>query len=356
MALTIHDQRMAKYGQVMTDLIRRIGSGEWRVGETIPSVLELQRAYGFNRLTILKALNRLESEGYLSVEQGRGTFVRRKEVRKLVGLCFGDDIFSPEASPFSFLMARAAQAYFRDSGSELKYYVEHANLKVERVLDRDLVDDIVSGRLRGLITVGSDAPLALVRSDLWARHRLPWVDVSVHDVATHRVQCDVLPAMTLGVGYLQRTGRRRIAALGMGKDSIPATLAPFHRLLAARGMATRPEWTPQLRRTSERGGFDGMRAIWACPEKPDALLVMDDILAKGAVQAIQTLGIRVPQDVALISLANKGSGLFYPISFPRLEFDPQTIMRKAGKLLETLMARPDAPPRTIRVAPVLREA
>ena len=71
----------------------------------------LQRRYAFNRLTILKALNHLAQEGYISVEQGRGTFVKRQSVQMHVGMFFGDDIFNASAMPFSSLMAKAAQRF-----------------------------------------------------------------------------------------------------------------------------------------------------------------------------------------------------------------------------------------------------
>jgi perosamine synthetase len=42
----------------------------------------------------------------------------------------------------------------------------------------------------------------------------------------------------------------------------------------------------------------------------------------------------VPRDLAVIAHANKGSGLFYQIAFPKLEIDVGEIMRRAGQMLE----------------------
>src|SRR5512139_3900574 len=99
--MSIRDHRESqlqpKYLQVMNDLSTRIERGEWKVGDSIPPVPELEKEYAFNRLTILKALNGLAREGYLSVEQGRGTFVKRQKIQTHVGLLFGDDIFNASA-------------------------------------------------------------------------------------------------------------------------------------------------------------------------------------------------------------------------------------------------------------------
>lgn len=64
------------YWQVEHDLRERITSGIWSPGDRIPSEHELGELYGASRITIRQALGNLASEGLLSREPGRGTFVR----------------------------------------------------------------------------------------------------------------------------------------------------------------------------------------------------------------------------------------------------------------------------------------
>jgi CheY-like chemotaxis protein len=54
----------------------RIASGEWAAGTKLPAHTELAAAYGVAPLTVRQVLARLEDEGLVSREQGRGTFVR----------------------------------------------------------------------------------------------------------------------------------------------------------------------------------------------------------------------------------------------------------------------------------------
>jgi DNA-binding GntR family transcriptional regulator len=62
--------------QVKADVVRRIGTGEYPVGEKIPSLRALAEQYGVAELTVHAAVKELQHEGVLESVAGRGTFVR----------------------------------------------------------------------------------------------------------------------------------------------------------------------------------------------------------------------------------------------------------------------------------------
>nr|WP_239029453.1 GntR family transcriptional regulator [Pseudonocardia acidicola] len=62
--------------QVKTDIARRISSGEYTVGEKIPSLRSLAAQYSVAELTVHAAVKQLQYEGVLESASGRGTFVR----------------------------------------------------------------------------------------------------------------------------------------------------------------------------------------------------------------------------------------------------------------------------------------
>lgn len=64
------------YWQVEHDIRRRIESGVWQPGDRLPSEQELGDLYGASRITIRQALGKIASDGLVSREAGRGTFVR----------------------------------------------------------------------------------------------------------------------------------------------------------------------------------------------------------------------------------------------------------------------------------------
>lgn len=63
------------YHQLKEVILSRIESGEWRPGMQLPSERELCDQYRISRITVRQALTELESEGRLTRDQGRGTFV-----------------------------------------------------------------------------------------------------------------------------------------------------------------------------------------------------------------------------------------------------------------------------------------
>jgi len=65
------------YYQVKESLLKKIKSGQWQIGDLVPSEAELQENYQVSRITIRRAVQELVAEGYLSTQQGKGTFVSK---------------------------------------------------------------------------------------------------------------------------------------------------------------------------------------------------------------------------------------------------------------------------------------
>ena len=69
---------IARYVQLGALFRRRIETGEWVVGERIPTLDRLISELGVARATIRQALGELESEGLLRRFRAKGTFVTRR--------------------------------------------------------------------------------------------------------------------------------------------------------------------------------------------------------------------------------------------------------------------------------------
>ncbi len=63
------------YYQIELQVREDIESGKYRPGERLPTEKVLQELYGVSRVTIRTALRRLEEEGLIATQRGRGTFV-----------------------------------------------------------------------------------------------------------------------------------------------------------------------------------------------------------------------------------------------------------------------------------------
>jgi GntR family transcriptional regulator len=62
----------------MEELIKKIDSEEFSVGEKLPSERELCEIYDLSRITVRQTLQELEREGYIYKMHGKGTFISPK--------------------------------------------------------------------------------------------------------------------------------------------------------------------------------------------------------------------------------------------------------------------------------------
>lgn len=90
-----------RYYQLQEIIRERIRRGEWAPGDLIPSERELCERYGISRMTARQAISRLEQEGLLYREQGKGTFVGQQVIaQQLLQLTgFTEDMAARQRKP-----------------------------------------------------------------------------------------------------------------------------------------------------------------------------------------------------------------------------------------------------------------
>jgi GntR family transcriptional regulator len=74
---------VARYAQLGSLFRRKVESGEWPVGEQIPTIEQLSSEYGVAKLTIRQALGLLEQDGLIDRFRAKGTYVKAKPEREL---------------------------------------------------------------------------------------------------------------------------------------------------------------------------------------------------------------------------------------------------------------------------------
>lgn len=85
----------------------------------------------------------------------------------------------------------------------------------------------------------------------------------------------------------------------------------------------------------------------------DTLIVSDDSVAKGITQGALARGVRVPEDLLIITLANHDIDMFFPLPVLRLDVDLESLVVRAGDLLLRNITDPELPPQTVLVTPEL---
>ena len=81
--IDLNQSAVARYLQLGTLFRRRVETGEWPIGERIPTVDELSAECGVAKLTIRQALGLLEREGLIDRFRAKGTFVKARPSSEL---------------------------------------------------------------------------------------------------------------------------------------------------------------------------------------------------------------------------------------------------------------------------------
>jgi GntR family transcriptional regulator len=66
------------YLQIMEQIKQRIVVGDWKEGQSIPSIRQLAVDFQVSVITVKRAYLELEREGVLVIQQGKGSFVASK--------------------------------------------------------------------------------------------------------------------------------------------------------------------------------------------------------------------------------------------------------------------------------------
>lgn len=74
-----------RWRRIYRDLDARIRAGEWLPGGRLPAEDALAAAYGVHRHTVRRALARMQEQGRIRAEQGRGTFVQEPVTLHTIG-------------------------------------------------------------------------------------------------------------------------------------------------------------------------------------------------------------------------------------------------------------------------------
>ncbi|MFI7062525.1 LacI family DNA-binding transcriptional regulator [Kribbella sp. NPDC050124] len=117
------------------------------------------------------------------------------------------------------------------------------------------------------------------------------------------VAIDNVAAARTAVQHLIDIGRQRIALIGCSPtDRRHPRLRGYRQALRAAGLSERDDWIKPVRSNLGEEGERQMAELLAenPSEAPDAVFCVTDWVALGAIRALQTHGLRVPDDVAVV--------------------------------------------------------
>ena len=147
--------------------------------------------------------------------------------------------------------------------------------------------------------------------------------------------------------HLVSLGRTRIAAIGdqpgQSTGTAPLRLAGYRQALAEAGLAAHPDYLVPALAYHRNEGANAMAHLLRLAEPPDAVFCFNDLLAIGALRTTLEMGLRVPQDVAIIGFDDIEEGGYTTPSLSTIAPDKTSIAEHAVELLRRRMVATDVP-------------
>lgn len=139
----------------------------------------------------------------------------------------------------------------------------------------------------------------------------------------------------LAIEHLLGLGHRRVAYVG--KPSLTSSqdrLDGARRAARSHGFEMDPDLILEADGSSERHGYDAVRRLLQQPNPPTAVFLANDIMAIGAIQAIEERNLDVPQDISIVGFDDVPMAQF---SSPPLTTIRQPAFEKGARAAQLLL-------------------
>jgi LacI family transcriptional regulator len=275
----------------------------------------------------------------------------KKQTSHTIGL-----IISDITNPFFTSVVRGVEDVANARGYSLILGNTDEDLKKEMSYMRLLE----SKRADGLIVTVTLGNHEYLRS--WPAQRLPLVSIDrlPSELNIDAVLVDNVAGARQAVEHLITLGHERIGIV-TGLPGITTTeerLTGYQQALAAHGIPRDPTLIAEGNSRIDGGERGALQLLTQEAARPTALFVTNGVMVIGALQAINLVGLRCPQDIALVGFDDFE---WAAVMHPRLTTVRQPtyeIGQKAAQLLFERLETRDAPPQVVRLQPhlIIRES
>lgn len=304
---------------------RAIGDGLYSAGETLPTIRDLSAALNVSEITVRGAMKRLTADGLISPRRGIGAVVTGSKGRLARGRVL---LVTMEVSP--------NYCYSVIAGILRKRLVAEGYLPYQITVEVDSSGRADYSQLDQLL--GETVSLAVIlgsRRDVWKR----LADVGVPTLVlgacgTNHVLFDAAAALPEFIDRCREASVGRVVLpMTVGASTVQLERIRKGGIAAERWTIRHDASATTLQERVFRGSFDyfmrRFRNKGRRDRLPDVFYFIDDFVAAGALYAMDLLGIRVPEDVGVVTWCAKGSLPFYRKRLTRLEMDPE----EGGRIL-----------------------
>ena len=293
------------HAQVAAILKDRMVNRTWRNGESIPTEKELCVEFDVARGTVRQALQKLENEGYLRREQGRGTFVRLGEPPALPD--------RPQAKRLAFVVPYVRDSSvstiligFQQVAEQADYVVifNHVNNDIRQ--QEQVIVKLMREGIAGIALYPVDSDhISPIDQVVQSGFPVVLIDRYLKGLSTDYVTSDHFGGAIRGIHYLVDQGHTRV---GFVTWLSPATSMEHRHLGYVQALRERGI-KPDASLVCHVEGYPTvdltpLRAYLSSPNRPTAVLAANDQIAIALYRAAASIGLSVPDDLAIMGFDN----------------------------------------------------
>jgi DNA-binding LacI/PurR family transcriptional regulator len=335
--------------QIAARVRRDVRNGVYARGARLPAEVDFARRLGVSRGTIRQALTTLLGEGLLQTVPGRGSFVVDDSGQPAVGM-IGMILPSVVRARNPELIDGAGET-LRQAGYSLLLGISGDDTWRESDQLQRLVGQGVSGLI--VYTVDGALDLPALRGLVESNFPVVLIDRYIPDLAVDTVTMDNLGGAFLATQHLAEQGYRRIGYIGtdnVGTSSIVERMSGYRWALEQYGLPCTAAlvcidlrrllaWPPR-EPEKEQHNQRVLRAFLGRDDRPEAIFVCNDYVAFQVVRVAEALGLRVPEDLALVGFDNVAYTDYFGVPLSTVEQHRHEIGATAATLvLERIAGR-----------------
>jgi DNA-binding LacI/PurR family transcriptional regulator len=329
-----------KYKRLKSYLVGEMAAGRLKPGELLPSEPELATALSIARTTVRQALAELQRDGLVRRVQGTGTFVEDDVARRIRR---GTDIFGLVVMSIRTGYHPELLRGFESAARE----VHHQTLVCPTGGDLDRQCSALA-QLRDK-NVGGVALVPNSRTPTPAYQIRQLRDQNIPVVYCHR-PVEGVPAPLLAIPFeevgrragqaLLDEGHRRIGYIGLRRTTATEAYLAGLRTTVRQGggdvpdeLAYQGEGTPLTTTEVERSLLPALEKMCSQPDRPTGLMMGFDAEAEVAYLLIKELGLRIPEDISLVSFGGTCREGAILNRLTSVVVDEYALGQQAGRLL-----------------------
>ena len=220
-------------------------------------------------------------------------------------------VISDLTNPYYSMLCAGAEQAARQRGWPLVVCQPEVSRRGEDAMAEEILDLPVSGAVLVGAPVEAGSGEEIRKRLCRIAQRMPIVTIGprVEGVSCVNITSDLSVSVRKSIAHLVALGHRRIAFIGGvgGMRSPSARRRAFFEEMERLGLPTNRQLSTEAPHTPQGGELSVNRLFsdTAQAERPTAIIAINDLVALGALRQLQRMGLRVPEDVALIGCDNQ---------------------------------------------------